>query len=151
MTSTIKGITCAKNIKPEPSSIDQEKPAITFNRVCPAIILANKRTERLIGRKIYETNSIGTNKKAKPSYEPGGKNKEKTWKPCSRTHIMFIPIKVVNAKLKVNTKCDVIVNEYGTRPITFAIRTNKKTLKIKGKYFCPRLPTLSTSIPNTVS
>ena len=58
MTSTTKdnvGITCAKNIKPEPSSIDQEKPAITFNRACPAIILANKRTERLIGRKIYET------------------------------------------------------------------------------------------------
>lgn len=52
MTSTTKGITCAKNIKPEPSNIDQEKPAITFNNVWPAIILANKRTERLIGLKI---------------------------------------------------------------------------------------------------
>jgi hypothetical protein len=78
MTSTIKGTTCAKNIKPEPSSIDQEKPAITFNRVCPAIIFANSRTDKLIGRNIYETNSIGTNKKANPSDEPGGKNKEKT-------------------------------------------------------------------------
>ena len=67
------------------------------------------------------------------------------------THIIFIPIKVVNAKLKVNIKWDVTVKEYGTRPITFAIRTNKKTLEIKGKYCCPRLPTLSTNIPNTVS
>jgi hypothetical protein len=39
MTSTIKGTTCAKNIKPEPSSIDQEKPAITFNRVTIQISL----------------------------------------------------------------------------------------------------------------
>ena len=52
ITSTTNGIICAKNIKPEPSSIDQEKPAITSNKVWPAIILANKRTERLIGRKI---------------------------------------------------------------------------------------------------
>ena len=45
ITSTTIGIICAKNIKPEPSSIDQEKPAITSNKVWPAIILANKRTE----------------------------------------------------------------------------------------------------------
>jgi hypothetical protein len=64
---------------------------------------------------------------------------------------MFIPIKIDNAKLNVSIRWLVIVKLYGTRPITLAINTNKKTVNITGKYFCPRGPILSTSIAKTVS
>ena len=43
-----------------------EKPTITFNKVCPAIKFANNRTPKLIGLKIYEISSIGTNNNASP-------------------------------------------------------------------------------------
>jgi len=33
-------------------TITQLKPTITFNKVCPAIILANKRTDKLTTRKL---------------------------------------------------------------------------------------------------
>jgi hypothetical protein len=45
--------------------------------VCPAIILANSRIDKLIGLKIYEINSIGINKKDSTTEVPEGKNKEK--------------------------------------------------------------------------
>jgi len=51
--------------------------------VCPAIILANKRIDKLIGLKIYDINSIGTNKNAKPIEVPAGKNKEKKMQSMS--------------------------------------------------------------------
>ena len=42
-----KGIKCA-NHKPVPKVvITHAKPAITFNKVCPAIIFANNRTDKL--------------------------------------------------------------------------------------------------------
>ena len=37
-------------------------PPITFNSVCPAIMLANNLTERLIGLDKYDIISIGTSK-----------------------------------------------------------------------------------------
>ena len=45
-------------------SIDQPNPAITTKSVCPAIMLANKRTDKLKGLKKYEISSKGTNKKS---------------------------------------------------------------------------------------
>jgi hypothetical protein len=101
--------------------------------VWPAIILANKRTDKEIGLKMYETNSIGTNKKANPKELPPGKNKFKKFDPCIFKQIIFIPIKIAKAKLKVMIKWLVIVKLYGTNPITFEIKTNKKIDNIKGK------------------
>ena len=42
----------------------QAKPTITFNKVCPAKILINSRTPKLIGLEKYDTYSIGTSNKA---------------------------------------------------------------------------------------
>jgi hypothetical protein len=49
----ITGTKCmiAKTILPKQINV-QENPAITFNNVCPAIIFANSRTDRLTIRKL---------------------------------------------------------------------------------------------------
>lgn len=54
----------------------QEKPTITFNNACPAIKFANNRTPKLIGLKMYDNNSIGTNNNAKPKEVLEGINKD---------------------------------------------------------------------------
>jgi hypothetical protein len=55
--------------------MDQLNPTITFNNVCPAIIFANNRTDKLNNLKVYEINSIGINKKIIAIGVPAGKNK----------------------------------------------------------------------------
>ena len=57
--------------------IIQLKPTITFNKVCPAIIFANKRTDKLTKRKLYEINSIGIINKLNKIGHPEGINKFK--------------------------------------------------------------------------
>jgi hypothetical protein len=54
----------------------QEKPTITFNKVCPAIKFANSRTPKLIGLKIYDSSSIGTSNKARPKEVLEGINRD---------------------------------------------------------------------------
>jgi hypothetical protein len=58
------------------NNILQENPTITFNNVCPAIKFANSRTPKLIGLKMYDNNSIGTNNNAKPKEVLEGINKD---------------------------------------------------------------------------
>jgi hypothetical protein len=53
----------------------QLKPINTLKRVCPAIILAKRRTARLTKRNVYEMSSIGTNKNNKGKAIPDGRNK----------------------------------------------------------------------------
>lgn len=57
--------------------IVQLNPTITFKRVCPAIIFAKSRTERLTNRKVYEINSIGTKINIKGTGDPDGKKRLK--------------------------------------------------------------------------
>jgi hypothetical protein len=52
-------------------------------------MLANNRTGKLIARKIYDTNSIGTNKGTNAKLAPPGNNKLKKLILC-----FFIPIKL---------------------------------------------------------
>lgn len=49
-------------------------PAITFNNTCPATILANKRTDNVIGRIKNEKNSIKNITGAIQDGTPEGKN-----------------------------------------------------------------------------
>lgn len=86
----------------------EAKPAITFNKVWPAIIFAKRRTARLMGLNMYEINSIGINKKASAKLVPAGKNKVKNFKPFFFTLIIFIPIK--KEQLKVNVITNWLVN-----------------------------------------
>jgi len=52
-----------------------ENPIRTFLRVCPALLFAKSRTERLTTRKVYEINSIGTRRKSRGSGQPAGLNR----------------------------------------------------------------------------
>ena len=70
-----------KNKIPEQAPSVQAKPAITFNNVCPAIMFANKRIDKLTGLKTYEITSIGTKSNANANDVPDGKNNEKKAKP----------------------------------------------------------------------
>ena len=58
------------------------KPANTFNVMCPASILANKRTERLIGRERNEITSINTTRGTSAPGIPEGTKSFKKPKPC---------------------------------------------------------------------
>ena len=51
------------------------KPTIIFMSVCPAIIFANSRTDKLKSINVYEINSIGINRKIIANGVPSGKNK----------------------------------------------------------------------------
>jgi hypothetical protein len=81
--------------------IFQANVANIFKRVWPAIIFANKRTDRATTLKTYEIISIGTNSGAKARGAPGGKNKLKKKSPCLLIPNMFRPIKDIMPKLKV--------------------------------------------------
>ena len=53
---------------------EKTKPANTCIMVCPAIMLAKSRTERLIGRARKDTTSIGTRSGARKFGTPDGRN-----------------------------------------------------------------------------
>lgn len=89
---------------------------------------------------------MGINKKARATEVPDGKNKEKNFKPCLRTLIMFIPKKIEALKVKVKIMWLVKVKEYGTKPIKFKSSTKKNKAITKGKYF---FPFLSLRFPTT--
>jgi len=127
------------------NSILQEKPTITFSKVCPAIKFANSRTPKLIGLKMYDNSSIGTNNKAKPNEVLEGMNKDNIWNLCVWIHIMFIPIKIEKDKLNVTIRWLVVVKLYGINPIKLLNKTKVKTTEMKGKYFSPSLLILSNN------
>lgn len=123
----------------------QEKPTITFNSVCPAIKFANNRTPKLIGLKIYDKSSIGTNSNAKPKEVLDGINKDSMWNLCRWIQIIFIPMKIEKDKVNVTTRWLVAVKLYGINPIKLLNKTKVKIAEMKGKYFSPSLLILSNS------
>ena len=127
------------------NNILQEKPTITFNNVCPAIKFANNRTPRLIGLKMYDKSSIGTNKSAKPKEVLEGINKDSIWNLCLWIQIIFIPIKIEKDKVNVTIRWLVAVKLYGIKPIKLLNKTKMKITEIKGKYFSPSLLMLSNN------
>jgi len=77
--------------------------------VWPAIKLANNRTPKLIGLKMYDKSSIGTNNKAKPKEVFDGINKDNIWNLCFWIQIMFIPTKIEKDNVKVIIRWLVVV------------------------------------------
>ena len=86
------------------------KPAKTFIMVWPAIMLANKRIDKLIGRERYERTSIGTNTGAINIGIPEGKKKLKKCKPWRAIAITVTPRNTTRAIAKVTTMWLVKVN-----------------------------------------
>jgi len=103
-TKINKGKTWRTANKSSNNNMLQEKPTITFNKVCPAIKFANNRTPKLIGLKMYDNNSIGTSNNAKPNEVLEGMNKDIIWNLCFWIHIKFIPIKIEKDKVKVTIR-----------------------------------------------
>lgn len=94
---------------PPKDNIVQAKPAIIFSNVCPDIILANNRIDKLNTLAIYDINSINMKKGASWIGAPLGKKKPKNWSLCILNAIILIPIKSVNANPNVTNMWLVIV------------------------------------------
>ena len=71
------GSSATKNIKILDVRIGHNIPLKILSRVCPATILANKRTPRLNARARYEINSIITSSGTIPTGVPDGTKYEK--------------------------------------------------------------------------
>lgn len=74
----------------------QTKPIKIFIRIWPAIILANKRIDRLKIREKYETYSIRISNGIINNGTPSGKNNTKYFSLWYKTPIIFVPMKKAN-------------------------------------------------------
>ena len=77
MSTTISGI--GRNFK-YIASVTM-KPAIIFNKTCPATIFAASLSDKVIGRAKKVNNSIMIISGASHHGVPRGKNREKKWRP----------------------------------------------------------------------
>ena len=105
----ISGNNCRKYQIPPKDSIVQANPAIIFNSVCPDIIFAKSRIDKLKTRDIQDAISIGTNRGANAIWIPFGRKNPKKCSLCFFIEIIFIPINKVSAKLNVMKMWLVIV------------------------------------------
>jgi hypothetical protein len=98
-------------------TITQLNPTITFNKVCPAIIFANKRTDKLTNLKLYEITSIGIISKLNKIGHPEGINKFKKYAiPFLSNNVVIILINKANAIKNVFVRALVKVLIYGIIP-----------------------------------
>ena len=86
------------------SSMLQENPITTFNKLCPAIKFINNRTPKLIGFAIYEMNSIGTSSNANKNVVFVGRNNENVFILYFSKVIMFIPMNTEKDNVNVTIK-----------------------------------------------
>ena len=89
---------------PPDITIVQAKPNKTFNRMCPDIIFAKSRTDKLTTRITLEISSIPISQKYNANGAPAGKNRDNAWNPCSRNKIQVTPMYTVNERHKVTIK-----------------------------------------------
>ena len=105
-----------------------------FIKVWPATTLANNLIPNEKALAKYETNSIKTNKGTKANGVPEGTKNEKKCNLWIDKANIVTAIKIVKDK-PIDTIIDVvIVKEYGTLPVKFAINMKKNKEYIKGKY-----------------
>ena len=90
----------AIGIKPKIPS-GKTNPPTTFNKVCPAIILAKSRILRLNGRVKYEITSIAIINGAKNMGTPEGKKNEKNRVPCLKNATIVTKTKITSAIVSV--------------------------------------------------
>lgn len=126
-------ITCNKN------------PAIKNTKVCPANILAHKRTAKLKHLIAYEKISIGINKNNKKKGASGIKN-FKNFIPYNCKPIKKKEIQIVNDKKKIKTKWLVNAIPKGINPKKLESKIKINKVKKKGKYIIPFLPTCCSII-----
>ena len=82
-----------------------------------------------IGFDKKDTISKGTNKNPSSRAVPLGKKRFIKWSLWASAPTIFVPIKTVRAKVKVNIIWLVTVKLYGINPIKFDSNTKKKIIK----------------------
>jgi hypothetical protein len=135
-TNTSNGARCAIEYNPIEPIINQIKPAITLSNVCPAIIFANNRIDKLIGLKKKDKNSIGTSNKLNITEIPEGKKAEKNFSLCFFIESICMPIKQNKLMANVTTSWLVIVKLYGRIPNKLKVKIKKKMEPTIGKKVC---------------
>src|SRR5690242_9583915 len=107
--------------------------------VWPASMLANRRTERLIGLVRKEMISIGTSSSSKRIGACGTKSFRKPM-PCLTKPVMMTARMTTAASANVTQIWLVTVKDHGTSPKKLANKTNMKIVKTKGKKIRPSSP-----------
>ncbi len=106
------------------------KDANTFNKTCPATILAKSLTAKLKGLEQYDITSTGTNKIATYQGMSFGRNMRKNPNPCFIMPTIVMDKNTIKANEKVTTIWLVVVKNPGTIPRKFPKNIKVKTLKI---------------------
>ena len=101
------GSNATKNIRTLDVRIGHNIPLRILSRVCPATILANRRTPRLNARARYEINSISTSNGTIPIGVPAGTKYEKKCTPCRYSPRIVTPKKIVKLR-PIDTMIEVV-------------------------------------------
>jgi len=107
--NTLLGTLCALYLLPPLSILVHANPAITFNRICPAIMFANNRTESEMTVIPNPNTSKGTMNGIIPLGVPAGRNLPNSFLPCLRNPMISFPLQITVALALVTIKCEVTV------------------------------------------
>src|SRR5215813_7521769 len=135
---------------PAPSSMTT-KPPNTLRVMCPASMLANRRTEWLTGRDRNEMISINTTRGRITTGTPCGTNSLRKRMPFLANPTMSTIKNTRAASAAVTMMWLVTVKKPGIMPSMLQAKMNINSVNTNGKYFMPALPVLSRSMPATNS
>src|SRR5215831_7044161 len=135
---------------PAPSSMTT-KPPNTSRVMCPASMLANRRTEWLTGRDRNEMISISTTSGRITMGTPCGTNSLRKRMPFLANPTTRTVKNTSAASAAVMMMWLVTVKKPGIMPSMLHVKINMKMVNTNGKYFMPALPVLSRSMPATNS
>jgi len=103
------GTKWARYLLPPAVIIVQANPAITFNKICPAIMFANNRTDKEMKVIVNPNLSKATMNGIIGNGVPAGNNLPKIFLPWRRNPTLLFPIQTALALVIVTTKCEVTV------------------------------------------
>jgi hypothetical protein len=112
-------------------------PPITCNKICPEVMFAARRNDKLIGFAKNEKSSITAISGASHRGHPLGKNSLKNPKPCEKIPNAVMTINTTKDKANVIAIWLVVAKLFGNIPHRFEDKTNRKMLNIKGTNFFP--------------
>src|SRR5262245_26391085 len=135
---------------PAPSSMTT-KPPNTLSVMCPASMLANRRTEWLTGRDRNEITSISTTSGRIAMGTPSGTNSLRKRMPFLANPTTSTVKNTRAASAAVTMMWLVTVKKPGIMPSMLHVKINIKIVNTNGKYFIPALPVLSRSMSATNS
>ena len=104
-----------------------------FRSVCPATMLAKRRTPRETARARYEISSISTSRGTSARGVPDGTKNAKKWIPCFCRPRIVTPRKIITDSPILTMIDVVIVNPYGMFPLRFAIMMKKNSEYTNGR------------------